>query len=157
MIEINQYLLNKVSKEAKTSERKRKNYNFHTELSDPLQRLLNAMEPDTYVQPHKHENPDKREAFIILSGTAGIIEFDESGNITGYTILNQKNGNYGVEIAPGTFHTVVSLENNTVVYEIKDGPYSPIDDKNFATWAPHEKDPEAIIYLLKLKEKIGFV
>jgi hypothetical protein len=45
-------------------------------------------------------------------------------------------------ISPGIWHTVIALESGSVVYEVKDGPYSPIDDKNFASWAPKEGDPE---------------
>ncbi|MFH1160714.1 MAG: hypothetical protein V1733_07185 [bacterium] len=36
------------------------------------------------------------------------------------------------------YHSIFALEPGTIVYEIKDGPYSPIDDKNFASWAPKE-------------------
>ena len=48
-------------------------------------------------------------------------------------------GNYGVEIPVGTWHSLIALEEDTLVYEVKDGPYSPEDDKNFAVWAPKEK------------------
>lgn len=113
------------------------------------------MEPDTYVQPHKHENPDKREAFIILKGRAAVIEFDEKGNITDHILLNSENGNYGVEIPSKTYHSVISLEEGTVLYELKDGPYYQIDDKNFAEWAPMEDHPEAAKYLVDIKKRIG--
>lgn len=56
--------LQKLSKEANVSPRKRKNYNFHETPEDSIQRMLNALHPDTYIRPHKHENPDKREVFV---------------------------------------------------------------------------------------------
>lgn len=143
MIHITQQLLNAVTAEAEKSTRLRKNYNFHKELSDSLQRLLNAMEPGTYVQPHKHENPDKREVFIILSGRVLVVEFNDQGQIIDHVILDRDKGNYGVEIAHGQWHSLISLERGTIVYEIKDGPYRKIDDKNFADWAPAEGDPHA--------------
>jgi len=59
-------LLNEVIQKAKNSPRGRMNYNFHDDLVDPINRMLNAFEPGTYIQPHKHENPDKREVFILL-------------------------------------------------------------------------------------------
>ena len=65
MIRIDKELLDSVSAKAKASPRLRVNFNFHEEAEDTLQRLLNAMEPGTYVQPHKHENPNKREAFLL--------------------------------------------------------------------------------------------
>jgi len=143
-------LVNMVSSKAKISARKRKNYNFHPVLEDPLQRMLNAMEPGTYVQPHKHENPGKTEAFLLLRGKVLVIQFDANGNITDHSLLSKDSGNYGVEIAPGVFHTLVSLEPDSIIYEVKNGPYNPIDDKNFAPWAPTENDPSREKYIEKL-------
>ena len=150
MIRIDLPLLEAVSGRAKDSSRKRTNHNFHTDYSDPLQRMLNAIEPGSYIQPHKHENPDKREVFLIFTGRAVVIEYDEYGNITDHILLDPAEGNFGVEIPPRTYHSVIALDSGTVTMEVKDGPYTPIDDKNFATWAPREGDPETSAYLGKL-------
>jgi cupin fold WbuC family metalloprotein len=155
MIRIDNQLLDKTSARAKLSPRRRMNYNFHKEYSDTLQRMLNAMEPFSYVQPHKHENPDKREVFFSLRGRILVIEFDESGNITDHTLLDPLSGNFGAEIHERTFHTIVALDPDSVAYEVKDGPYAPIDDKNFASWAPKEGSAEAEIYLKGLVDKTG--
>ncbi len=108
--------------------------------------MLNAVEPGSYVQPHKHENPDKREVFILLRGKMAVVFFDDDGNITENLILDNKE-NYGVEIPPAVWHTIIALERGTVVYEVKDGPYSPSDDKNFASWAPKEDEKESADYI----------
>ncbi len=150
MVRIDKNLLDSVSNEAKSTPRRRKNYNFHKEYSDTLQRLLNAMEPMSYVRPHKHEDPDKREVFFALRGRILVVEFDESGNIADHIILDPLNGVFGAEIPEKTFHTIVSLETGTVAYEVKDGPYSPVSDKDFAAWAPVEGSPDALPYLEKL-------
>lgn len=155
MIHINNQLIDQVSEKAKNSERNRMNYNFHTDLSDTLQRLLNAMEPGTYVQPHKHENPDKDEAFILLRGKALVVEFDPNGNITDHTILDYKSGNYGVEIKSRTFHSIVILEPGTVLYEVKHGPYLKIDDKCFASWAPREGEPGCKEFISQILKKLN--
>ncbi|MBN1118922.1 MAG: WbuC family cupin fold metalloprotein [Bacteroidales bacterium] len=155
MKKINKPLLDSVSEQAKKTERLRMNYNFHEELSDKLQRLLNAVEPGTYVQPHKHENPDKREIFTVLKGKILVITFNDSGKITEHIVLDPLAGNYGVEIAAGVWHTLLSLESGTVVFEVKDGPYSPIDDKNFAQWAPAEGDNGCQEYIIKLFKETG--
>lgn len=42
------------SEAAATSPRLRAHRNFHPELSDPVQRLAIAMEPGTYIRPHRH-------------------------------------------------------------------------------------------------------
>ncbi len=155
MIHINSNLLETVSQKAKMTTRQRTNHNFHDTASDTLHRMLNAVEPNSYVCPHKHENPSKREAFIILQGSMLVVQFDLEGNITDHTILSTKNGNYGVEIPAGTYHTIAALEPSTVVYEIKDGPYDVSNDKGFAPWAPLEGSLDCQQYLTSLFEKLG--
>ena len=138
MIKINEAFISIVSQKAKESPRKRINFNFHKEDTATLQRMLNAMEPGTYIRPHKHENPDKVEAFFALRGRILIVEFDNKGKITEHIILDAKKGNFGAEIAARTWHTVISLESGSVAYEVKDGPYDVRIDKFFAPWAPKE-------------------
>ena len=138
MIVIDNEFIRPVIDKANASPRRRMNYNFHPQLDDPLQRMLNCLEPDTYIQPHKHENPDKVEAFILLKGKALVVEFDADGNVVSHAVLEAGTGVYGAEIAPCVYHCIIALEPGSVVYEVKNGPYSPLDDKNFATWAPEE-------------------
>jgi cupin fold WbuC family metalloprotein len=154
MIKIDHKLIEDVVDTSRRNQRKRKNYNFHKVAGDLLQRMLNVMQPGTYVQPHKHENPDKREVFIILKGKAAAYEFDDSGEVTGICILDPEKQSYGVEFPAGVWHTIVCLQNDTVLYEVKDGPYLPSDDKNFAVWAPEENTQEAFEYLKKLLDAI---
>ena len=155
MKKIDSLLLDDTSARARISPRRRMNYNFHSDLSDTLQRLLNAMEPLSYIQPHKHESPDKREAFLALRGRFLVIEFDALGNISDHILLDPSTGNFGAEIPERTFHTIIALDPGTVAYEVKDGPYNPIDDKNFASWAPKEGSARARQYLLELLRKTG--
>ena len=105
--------------------------------------MLNAAEPGTYVQPHKHENPDKAEAFVILSGRVAILEFDDNGNVADYVILDSSVGVRAVEIPPRKWHSFIILKPGSVLYEAKDGPYDKNTEKKFAAWAPSEGSPEA--------------
>lgn len=157
MIKIDNSFITPTSEKAKNSERQRMNYNFHKEASATLQRMLNAMEPSTYIQPHKHENPDKVEVFFVLRGKILLVEFDNEGRITDHIILDPDTGNYGGEIPPGTWHTIISLEPGTVAYEVKDGPYDPSIDKNFASWAPAEGDPDCQEYNEKILNQLGIL
>ena len=75
-------LLNNVSGQAKENPRLRMNYNFHESMDAPIHRMLNALEPDTYLPPHRHKNPDKEEIYIVLRGSLLAILFDEEGNVT---------------------------------------------------------------------------
>jgi len=140
MIRIDEEFIGLTSAKAKNSSRKRMNYNFHATADDTMHRMLNAMEPETYIQPHKHENPDKVEAFFCLRGRLLVVEFDDYGNITDHIVLSNKSGNYGCEIAARSWHSIISLEAGSVAYEVKDGPWNPADDKHFAPWAPKEGD-----------------
>ncbi len=147
MIKINSELIQLISNQAVISPRKRKNYNFHKKLNDPFQRFINAIEPYSYIQPHKHENPDKREVFFILKGRMVVVEFDENGDVIDHVVLDPKTGCIAAEIPERTWHCIISLEKGSVAYETKDGPYEPTDDKNFAKWAPKEGDENCKLYI----------
>lgn len=152
MIRINREIIESTSKKAVESERKRMNFNFHPTLDDELQRMLNAIEPGTYIQPHKHEDPDKTEVFMVLKGRILVVEFDNSGEIKDFEILDATNKSWGTEIPPKTWHTIISLEPGSVAFEIKNGPYSPINDKNFASWAPPENHIDVNKYLKNITD-----
>jgi len=155
MIKIDKALLESVAAKARQSQRQRMNHNFHPELSDPLQRMLNVMEPFSYIRPHKHENPDKVETFVLLTGRMLVVEFNPDGTVSDQMLLDPSMGSFGAEIPPKTFHTIIPLEPCTAVYEVKNGPYNPIDDKNFASWAPGESDPGCVDYLEGIVERLG--
>ncbi|HPE34700.1 MAG TPA: WbuC family cupin fold metalloprotein [Bacteroidales bacterium] len=155
MIKIDDDLLDQISAKAKSVKRLRMNYNFHPDYDDPINRMVNAMEPGTYLQPHKHENPDRFEVFLVLRGRFAVITFDEQGNIKDHFILDARDGKYGVEIPEKTYHTLLSLESGSVAYEIKAGPYSPLTAKNFAPWAPAEGNPAVETYMKSLLKLIG--
>lgn len=137
---INNELLDSVTQQAVKNTRLRMNYNFHESLDDPINRLLNAMEPDTYLPPHRHKNPDKNEIFLVLRGKVLIFIFDDEGNILSITETSPQSGVYGMEIEAGVWHSLIVLEQGTVVYEIKEGPYAPISPENLAPWAPNPND-----------------
>lgn len=133
------------------------NYNFHPQPDDRLQRMLNAMEPGTYVQPHKHEDPDKVEAFFCLRGRLLVVEYSPDGNIIDHTVLDNRTGNFGCEIPARTWHSIISLEAGSVAYEVKDGPYDPAVDKNFAPWAPKEGEAGCDEFIQKVLQQTGLV
>ncbi len=150
---VSQKSLSELSQKAIHSPRKRLNFNFHDDLADPINRMLNAFEPGTYIQPHKHENPIKREVFIALRGSLVVVFFNDSGNPVDFVLLDPLKGNHAVEVPQGVWHSVFWLETGTVVYEVKDGPYVQISDKNFASWAPKEGEPGCDEYLRKLTDR----
>jgi len=149
---IDQRLLDETTEKAMKSPRLRMNHNFHDSLDDPINRLINAMEPDTYLRPHRHKNPDKNEIFLLLRGKAALFLFDDQGNITKQCLLNPETGVYGGEIPADVWHTLVILASGSVVYEIKQGPYAPLSPENIAPWSPAPDDAEGIKqFINKLK------
>ncbi len=157
MIHITNEITIPLIQEAAKSDRKRKNYNFHQDASERIHRMIHATNPETYVQPHKHENPDKMESFIILKGRVLVIEFSEDGKIIDYIILDSANESYGVEIPAKQWHTLITLEKDSLVFEWKDGPWNASDDKNFAIWAPAEGDQNCMEYNNLLLSELGLL
>ena len=143
-------LIDEVSAQAAASPRRRKNFNFHAQESAPASRLLNAIEPDSYVQPHRHLDPAKDETLVVLRGAVGLVVFDDRGAILQHTALRAGTGAIGVDIPHATWHTFVGLEPGSVIFEAKAGPYQPLGREEKARWAPAEGDPSAGIYLEKL-------
>jgi cupin fold WbuC family metalloprotein len=146
---LTQDLLTELSGKARQTERKRLNYNIH-ELPDLVQRFFNAIEPESYVRPHRHLEPPKNECFIVLRGKFLLILFSNTGAIMD-VILLEPDKHLGVDIQPGVWHTIMSLESGSVFFEVKDGPYIQSTDKDFAPWAPDEKSLEAQEYWNKLR------
>jgi len=155
MINVNNQMLDNLVEDARKSPRRRKNLNFHTEASDLLQRMMHAMEPDTYVQPHRHLNPDKREVFIIFRGRVAAVEYTDEGEVINWFLLDAGLGNHAVEMTPKLWHNLIALDSGTVIYEIKDGPYDPADDKYFAGWAPAEGDAGGMEFNEKILKYLG--
>jgi len=154
MIPIDSKLINTLVPVARNNERGRKHHNFHKSYQEPVQRLLNAIEPGSYIRPHRHSDPDKTEIFMILEGRFLVILFNESGKVSDHIILDRNTGIHGVEISPGEYHTIAALETGSVAYEIKNGPFNAETDKKFAPWAPEEGTAEGYQYLQALIRKL---
>ena len=147
MKHIDSALLDSLIEKAKTSPRRRAHHNLHPELNDPVQRLCIAMEPGTYVRPHRHADPETWEVLFILRGSLALNIFDEKGTVIERTVLKESGPVRAIEFPRNTWHAPVSLEPGTVVFEIKQGPYKPIEEKNLASWAPIEGEPAAEKFL----------
>jgi len=148
---ITRELLDRVSAEAAASPRGRKNHNFHPTDEHPAHRLLNAIEPGSYVTPHRHLDPHKDESMLVLRGRLGLVTFDTAGQISSHTVLGPAGEALGVDIPHGTFHSVLGLEPGTVFFEAKAGPYLALTDAEKAPWAPAEGSPEAAAYYAGLR------
>ena len=143
-------LLAQVTAEARLSPRGRKNLNFHPADDFPAHRLLNAIEPGSYIAPHRHLDRDKDETMIVLSGRLGLVIFDDQGGVSETAVLGEGEAALGVDIEHGTWHTVFALASGTVLFEAKAGPFRPLTSDERAPWAPQENGPAATDYLRRL-------
>jgi len=149
---IDRALLDRVSAQAKESPRLRKNYNFHGFEIEASHRLLNAMEPDSYVPPHCHGEASKDETIVAVRGRLGVVFFDGAGSVTGKAVIEPQGENIGVNIPHGVFHTLVALAPGSVFFESKAGPYRPLTPEEKVGWAPAEGDAQVASYLESLKQ-----
>ena len=152
---INQGILDGLSREAAESDRRRKNLNLHEQYDDPCQRLFNAVEPGTYIRPHRHIDPPKPECFLAVRGRMALIVFDAHGEIEEIVPLGDGHNAVAIELPSGLWHTLLALEPGSVFFETKPGPYVPMSDKDFAPWSPAEGSPEAQTYLADLMKKVS--
>jgi cupin fold WbuC family metalloprotein len=120
--------------------------------TDVVQRLLNFMQRSSYARPHLHPTPGSIEQVVAVKGAAGFLVFDDQGSVLSAHRLEAGNpAACLIDIEQGLWHTVVPLADDTVLVEIKRGPYDAATDKKFAPWAPEEGAPEAADYLRRLE------
>lgn len=131
MKQLSASMLDALSLQAQQSPRRRANHNLHPELNDPIQRLAIAMEPDTLVLPHRH--PQTWEMLFPLRGRFLVLHFDATGRVTERAVLGEDCK--VLENPAGTWHAVLSLDRGGVIFEVKQGPYMPIGEADFAPWA----------------------
>ena len=123
--------LTSLGQQARQSSRLRANSNLHQELTDPIQRLAIAMEPDTLILPHRH--PHTWEVLTALRGRFTVLVFNDAGRVTERVVLGEDAG--VVEIPAGGWHAVLSRDTGGVIFEVKHGPYAPIADTDVASWS----------------------
>lgn len=131
-----------LSEEARGRPRLRANRNLH-EMTDPVHRLLNAVEPGSYIRPHRHLHPPRSETVVVVSGALGLLLFDEAGYVARTELLRPAPGRFAADLAEGVWHTFISLESGTVFLETKAGPYVPPGSDDLASWAPAEGEEGA--------------
>ena len=122
---IDSKLLDDVSGQAVLSPRLRMNYNLHERLDAKAQRLLNALEPGTVLPIHRHLHTP--ETYILLRGSLRVKFYNEARELIDSVVLDCSEGNYGVNIPAGQFHTIEVLASGTVIFEVKEGPYQSLD------------------------------
>jgi cupin fold WbuC family metalloprotein len=150
--------LDELTTQAKQSPRLRQHRNVHQSYVEASQRLFNAIEPGSYIRPHRHASDPKDELLMAVRGTMALVTFSDDGEVIGVLRLGtEPKGNHqaaGAEVPPGTWHTVIALEPGCVLLEIKAGPFDPNVRKDLAAWAPEEGATDAVLFLQQLISKV---
>jgi cupin fold WbuC family metalloprotein len=155
IVVISRNLAEQALRVSRESERKRVILPFHKSHEESLHRMFNAMQPGTYVHPHRHFTSQKSEVFLVLAGSLDFIVFDDRGQIEFVRRLSAGAADFGIDLAPGKYHTFLVRAPDTLIYEVKPGPYTAQDDKDFAPWAPAEGTPEVVSYLTGLEADVA--
>ena len=126
-MKITQALLDKLTAEAKANPRLRMNLDLRNGADDQSQRMLNAIEPDSVVPIHRHQKSS--ETVVCLRGCVVEEYYDELERRCTEAIELSPNGPVvALNIPAGQWHTLRSLESGSVILEVKDGKYEPIQD-----------------------------
>ncbi len=142
--------------QARSAARLRQHRNLHSNYDEPCQRLFNAIEPSSYIRPHKHDSASLGETFVVVRGLLALFVFDDLGSITAVHCFGAERYSAlpgvvaGATVHADTWHTVVALTSGAVLLEVKAGPFVPTTAKHLAPWAPPEGDPAAASYLQSL-------
>lgn len=125
---IDENLLNQLSSEASKNERLRINYNLHEALDDGVQRLLNALEPGTVLPIHRHQH--QNETYLLLRGKMDVHIYNDEKDLVQTYRLDTKEGQYGLHMPKNTWHSIEVLSSGTVILEVKEGPYQPLNQED---------------------------
>jgi cupin fold WbuC family metalloprotein len=154
--------LDVLSQSAEQSDRHRQHKNIHQHYNEPCQRLFNAIGIDSYIRPHRHSIESKDECLIAVRGRMALLIFNDIGQVGqvirfgAQTNEVQQAISVGVNLPAGVWHTVIAEVPDSILFEVKSGPFNPEKAKEYAIWAPEENTPEAAEYLRQLKHRIKF-
>ncbi|MGC6427693.1 MAG: WbuC family cupin fold metalloprotein [Akkermansiaceae bacterium] len=115
-----------------------------------VQRIVNFLQPGTYIRPHCHPLPHATESVCLIQGALEILIFSEGGEVIARHHLRET-GNRLIDLEPGTWHGMIVHGEDTVVFESKRGPYDAETDKIFAPWSPEEGDERVGEFLESLR------
>ena len=100
------------------------NYDLRNSAEDTLQRMLNAIEPESVVPVHRHRKTS--ETVVVLRGRVVEEYYDEQGVCYESVEVAPQGSVCALNIPAGVWHTLRSLESGTVILEVKDGAFEPI-------------------------------
>ena len=101
----------------------------NVEWKDQSQRMLNVLMTDTVIPVHRHN--DTSETVIVCRGKVREEFYDADGNKTAEFVLEAGGECPGIQVPMGQYHTLVCLEDGSVIFEAKDRAYDPERTEDF--------------------------
>ena len=123
---IDQNILDSLTAAAQASPRLRMNMDLRNSPEDKSQRMLNAIEPGSVMPVHRHRKSS--ETVVILRGRIQWRFYDDAGNETERVTLDAAGEPRMLNVERDRWHSLVSLESGSVLFECKDGPYQPLGE-----------------------------
>jgi cupin fold WbuC family metalloprotein len=147
-------LMNELIVQAGRDARLRINYNIHESPSDPVQRLFIASRLESYFRPHRH--PERWEFAVVIRGLFDVMVFDDTSRVIQRASVGPDAEVIGFEIPLNTWHTWIPMADESVFFEIKQGPYDAQNAAEFAAWSPEEGTPQVNEFVARLRvAKLG--
>jgi cupin fold WbuC family metalloprotein len=153
LFQLSDEMIEKGLEASRASERGRMILPIHRKQDAEVQRLINFMQPDTYVRPHLHPMPHATESIVLLKGAIRFFTFNDEGKRESDTLLSSAPIPAVIDIEPMVWHSFLVLEQDTIIFECKKGPYNAETDKKFAYWAPDEEDPDSKVWMKQMSKK----
>lgn len=122
---------------------------------DRLNRVINCICHNSYMQPHLHPGPEKIEEITVLRGKLSLLFFGNLGRVVKSKTLCD-GGECFIRVPAFAWHTYVIDSPICITYETMEGRYDPKTWKEMAPWAPKENTEQADKYLVSLKKTAGF-
>lgn len=123
---IDQAFLDSLSAKAQASPRLRTVFVLGGAPSDTCQRILNAIEPGTVMDIHRHRTTT--ETVVCVRGHFRELFYDASGVVT--EVIDMVPGGTVLDVPAGQWHSLESLESGTVLLAVKDGPFVPLTEED---------------------------
>lgn len=133
-------LFDEILLRAQESSRRRMNFDLRTQAQPPVgicgsewkdqsQRMLNVLMTDTVIPIHRHT--ETSETVIVCRGKVREEFYDADGNKTAEFVLQAGGECPGIQVPMGQYHTLVCLEDGSVIFEAKDRAYDPEGTEEF--------------------------
>lgn len=122
-------LFDEVLCKAQDSPRRRMHYDLRTSCDDGSQRMLNVLMSDTVIPIHRHN--DTSETVVVCRGKVREEFYDAAGTKVAEFVLEAGGKCPAVQVPMGQYHTLVCLEDGSVIFEAKDGAYDPERTEDF--------------------------